>query len=95
MERLRERELRHRSALACLLAVVLLQLLPICCGQNRDALSPASGNSCRPPVDCGLWFRRSSKKRSLRTSERAFTGASHADDALDPSVGAGPTYIDT
>ena len=44
MERLRERELRHRSALACLLAIVLLQLLPICYGQNLGA-APATGQA--------------------------------------------------
>ena len=44
MEHLRERELRHRSALACLLAVVLLQLLPICYGQNLGA-APATGQA--------------------------------------------------
>ena len=44
MELLRERELRHRSALACLLAVVLLQLLPICYAQNLGA-APATGQA--------------------------------------------------
>ena len=44
MERLRGRELRHRSALACLLAIVLLQLLPICYGQNLGG-APATGQA--------------------------------------------------
>ena len=44
MEHLRERELRYRSALACLLAIVLLQLLPICYGQNLGA-APATGQA--------------------------------------------------
>lgn len=44
MERLHGRELRHRSALACLLAVVLLQLLPICYGQNLGG-APATGQA--------------------------------------------------
>src|ERR1700675_4079838 len=44
MERLRERELRQRSALACLFTVVLLQLLPICYGQNLGG-APATGQA--------------------------------------------------
>lgn len=44
MEPLRERELRHPSALAYLLAVVLLQLLPVCYGQNLGG-APATGQA--------------------------------------------------
>jgi hypothetical protein len=44
MERPREREVRHWSALACLSAVVLLQLLPVCYGQNLGA-APATGQA--------------------------------------------------
>jgi hypothetical protein len=44
MEHLRGGELRYRSALACLLAVVLLQLLPICYGQNLGG-APATGQA--------------------------------------------------
>jgi hypothetical protein len=44
MELLRERNLRRRLALAGLLAVVLLQLLPICYGQNLGA-APATGQA--------------------------------------------------
>ena len=44
MEHLRGRELRHRSALACLLAIALLQLLPICYGQNLGG-APATGQA--------------------------------------------------
>ena len=44
MEHLRGRELRRRSALACLLAVVLLQLLTICYGQNLGG-APATGQA--------------------------------------------------
>jgi hypothetical protein len=39
-----ERDLRCRLALAVLLAVVLLQLLPICYGQNLGA-APATGQA--------------------------------------------------
>jgi hypothetical protein len=41
---LHERDLRHRSALACLLAVVFLPLLPICYGQNLGG-APATGQA--------------------------------------------------
>ena len=44
MEHLRGGELRRRSALLCLLAMVLLQLLPICYGQNLGA-APATGQA--------------------------------------------------
>ncbi len=44
MEPQRERDLRCRLALAVLLAVVLLQLLPICYGQNLGA-APATGQA--------------------------------------------------
>jgi hypothetical protein len=44
MELQRERDLRCRLALAVLLAVVLLQLLPICYGQNLGA-APATGQA--------------------------------------------------
>lgn len=44
MELSRERELRRRLALAGLWAIVLLQLLPICYGQNLGA-APATGQA--------------------------------------------------
>jgi hypothetical protein len=44
MEFLYERDLRRRSAVVGLLAIVLLQLLPICYGQNLGA-APATGQA--------------------------------------------------
>jgi hypothetical protein len=44
MELLNEREDRRRFSLACLLALVLLQLLPICYGQNLGG-APATGQA--------------------------------------------------
>jgi hypothetical protein len=44
MELQRERDLRCRSAIALLFAVVLVQLLPICYGQNLGA-APATGQA--------------------------------------------------
>jgi hypothetical protein len=44
MELQRERDLRCRFAIAVLFAVVLLQLLPICYGQNLGA-APATGQA--------------------------------------------------
>jgi hypothetical protein len=44
MELLHEREDRHRSSLTCLLALVLLQLLPMCYGQNLGG-APATGQA--------------------------------------------------
>jgi hypothetical protein len=44
MELLREQELRRRFALAGLWAIVLLQLLPICYGQNLGG-APAVGQA--------------------------------------------------
>ena len=44
MEHLRERDFRRQLALACLVAIVLLQLLPICYGQNLGA-APATGQA--------------------------------------------------
>jgi hypothetical protein len=39
-----ERHFRHRSALACLLALLLLQFLPVCYGQNLGG-APATGQA--------------------------------------------------